>query len=445
VKRSIFVLIALLALGLVVLGACGGEDTTATTAAGGPATTAPATETTGAGTETTAPATETTTAAGPVETLKVGFGAPLTLPIGTQLQQLFESVVEDFNAKGGLTVQGTTYNIELITYDESFTTDGGKAAAERWVNQDGVKHVLSAVGGPAVLGEISVTDPAGVMLVSGAAINPFIGPDTKYTMRGISYVTSIIKWRYALEKYPEIKTIVHLGIDDQLGHAEGDVLDIIAGAMGLTVTKHIYFPDTTTDFSSIAASALALDPDIIDMDGIQAPGVLGRLTKALYQAGWTGPKIAQELDPIVDIDAGGAEAMEGFITVFADTTQLEDVPAIAANVKAVYTAKYTDWIPSTAKWIDSFYLWVNAVQKADSLDPAEIQAALAEGMTYEGFLGPYMLIKRPDMGVTRYCDVLSQTAVGEVQGGKVVPVKVFSPDEGIAAVEAVYGFAGEWK
>lgn len=444
-RRSTFILIALLALALALgLSACGGDEATTTTA-GGPVTTAGGgTPTTAGGTATTA-ATTATTAAGPAETLKVGFGAPLTLPVGTQLQQLFESVVEDFNAQGGLTVQGKTYNIELVTYDESFTTDGGKAAAERWVNQDGVKHILSAVGGPAVLGEISVTDPAGVMLVSGAALPQFIGPDTVYTERGISYVTSIVKWKYALDKYPNIKTIVHLGIDDQLGQAEGMGLDAIAGAMGLTVAKHIYFPDTTTDFSSIAASAIALKPDIISMDGIQAPGVLGRLTKALFQAGWTGPKIAQELDPIVDMDAGGADAMEGFITVFADTTQLDDVPAIAANVKKVYTAKYTDWIPSTAKWIDSFYLWVNAVQKADSLDPAEIQAALAGGMEYEGFLGKYMLIKRPDYGTTRYCDVLSQTAVGEVQGGKVVPVKIYTLEDGLAAVEAVWGFPGEWK
>jgi branched-chain amino acid transport system substrate-binding protein len=425
-KRVSFILMALLALALVVgLSACGSTTDTSTTAAGG--------------------GSATTAAASPAETLKVGFGAPLTLPIGTQLQQLYESVVEDFNSQGGLTVQGKKYNIQLITYDESFTTDGGKAAAERWVNQDGVTHILSAVGGPAVLGEISVTDPAGVMLVSGAALPQFIGPDTKYTQRGISYVTSIVKWKYALEKYPTIKTIVHLGIDDQLGQAEGAGLDAIAKAMGLTVTKHIFFPDTTTDFSSIAASAMALKPDIICMDGIQAPGILGRISKALFQAGYTGPKIAQELDPVVDIGAAGAEAMEGFITVFADTTQLEDVPAIAANVKKVYTAKYTDWIPSAAKWIDSFYLWINAVQKADSLDRAAIETALAGGMSYDGFLGKYMLIKRPDMGVTRYCDVLSQTAVGEVQSGKVVPVKVYSLDDGLAAVESVWGFPGQWK
>ena len=437
----ILILALVLALVLAMFAvACGSSEETTTTGASTDST-APASSDT-----TAAPASSDTTAAAQAPTtLKVGFGVPMTSPMGKQLQQLYECVVEDFNNSGGLTVKGQPYTLELVIYDEGFTTDTGKAAAERWVSQDKVQHVLSAVGGPAILGEVSVTDPAKVMLVSGAAITPFIGPETKYSYRGISYASSMVKWEYALEQYPDTKTIVHISVDDFLGHAEGETLDTIAKGYGLTVTKHIYFADTTTDFSSIAASAVALNPDIIDFTGIAKAGYLGQICKALMQAGYTGPKIAQEVDPEVDVAAGGKEAMEGLICVFADTTQLPEVPAIAANVREVYEAKYGEWIPATAKWIDSFYLWVNAVQKADSLVPDDVNAALASGMTYEGFMGPYSMIKRPDVGSTRYCDVVSQTAVGLIKDGVITLAKSYTPDEGMKAVEQVLGSPGEWQ
>ena len=444
VPLLVLTLVLVLALAAGV-AACGSGSTTTTaastqTTAGTGTTAAPASSDT-----TAAPASSDTTAATTAAVpLKIGVGVPMTSAMGKQLQQQYEAVIADFNKSGGLVVKGQAYTLEPVVYDEGFTTDSGKAAAERWVNQDKVKFVLSPVGGPAILGEVSVTDPAKVMLFSGAAITPFIGPDNKYSYRGISYASSMVKWDYALGQNPNIKNIVHISVDDFLGHAEGDTLDGIAKGFGLTVTKHIYFADTTTDFSSIAASAVALKPDIIDLTGIAKSGLLGQVCKALTQAGYSGLKIAQEVDPDADVAAGGA-AVEGLICVFADTTQLPDVPALAANMKKVYTAAYGDWIPASAKWIDSFYLFVNAVKKADSLDPDEINAALANGLQYDGFMGPYTMIKRPDVGGTRYCDVISQTAVGVVKSGVITLAKLYTPDEGLKAQEKVLGHVGEWQ
>ena len=64
--------------------------------------------------------------------------------------------------RGGFKAGGKTYKLELIMYDDQYTGAGGKAAAERLVNQDKVKFIIGPVGSPPALGVISVTNPAKV-------------------------------------------------------------------------------------------------------------------------------------------------------------------------------------------------------------------------------------------------------------------------------------------
>ena len=73
------------------------------------------------------------------KTLKVGLISGLGNPLGRDNQRLMEAVIPAVNSKGGLTIGGESYRIQLIVYDSKDSAETARAAVERLVFQDGVK------------------------------------------------------------------------------------------------------------------------------------------------------------------------------------------------------------------------------------------------------------------------------------------------------------------
>jgi hypothetical protein len=103
------------------------------------------------------------------DVLKIGGIGPLSgggTAWGVAAQRGMELAIEAVNAAGGIPAGGKTYRLELIMYDDQYTGQGGKAAAERLVNQDKVRFIIGPVGSPPALGTISVTNPAKVIALT---------------------------------------------------------------------------------------------------------------------------------------------------------------------------------------------------------------------------------------------------------------------------------------
>ena len=89
------------------------------------------------------------------ETLKIGGVGPLSgggTAWGLAAQRGMEIAIEEINAAGGVKAEGKTHKLQLVMYDDQYTGAGGKAAAERLVNQDKVKFIIGPVGSPPALG-----------------------------------------------------------------------------------------------------------------------------------------------------------------------------------------------------------------------------------------------------------------------------------------------------
>ena len=67
---------------------------------------------------------------------------------GLAAQRGMEIAIEEINAAGGVKAEGKIYKLQLVMYDDQYTGAGGKAAAERLVNQDKVKFIIGPVGSP---------------------------------------------------------------------------------------------------------------------------------------------------------------------------------------------------------------------------------------------------------------------------------------------------------
>ena len=65
--------------------------------------------------------------------LKLGNTVPLKAKEGIQIKKWLELLAERTNQAGGLVVKGEKYKIQIISYDDEYSADTGRAAAERLI------------------------------------------------------------------------------------------------------------------------------------------------------------------------------------------------------------------------------------------------------------------------------------------------------------------------
>ena len=114
-----------------------------------------------------------------VKTLKVGMVHHLGFSLGRDAQKLLEAYVAFLNQKGGVTIGGETYKIDLIIYDSKFSAELGRSAVERLVNQDKVKYILGDITADAWL---PLTEANGVIALAGTP-SPAIYKPGRSSMR----------------------------------------------------------------------------------------------------------------------------------------------------------------------------------------------------------------------------------------------------------------------
>lgn len=363
------------------------------------------------------------------ETLKIGGMGPLSgggTSWGLAAQRGMELAVTDVNAAGGVKAGGKTYKLELVFYDDLYSAQGGKAAAERLVHQDKVNFIVGPVGSPPALASISVTNPAKVIALTNGYAPGVLKNDTAdpYNFRlyntNIEFGPPIIQW--IKENLKEVKKVALLAPNDAVGQAVAKPLAEDYKKQGFEVVLD-FFERGTKEFTPLILRMMAQRVDAFEFDG-NSPGDAGLMLKQIRQAGFKG-KVFQVGGPAVDeiIEIAGPAA-EGFMTYdFIDW----DMPK-AAKLKEDYIAKYGKGIisPFMPAFYHGVYLLVDAIQRADSVETPKVRDALdkMDGLDI-GIYGPVKWTGKETYGINR--QLLMQYFFSEVKGGKIVKVKKFSP------------------
>ena len=87
--------------------------------------------------------------------LKLGVPVPLTGPAGqwgSSVKCSMESLKRFFNDRGGITVKGQNYKIEMLFADDKYTVAGGRAAGEKLIYNDKVDFLVGAFGAESISG-----------------------------------------------------------------------------------------------------------------------------------------------------------------------------------------------------------------------------------------------------------------------------------------------------
>jgi branched-chain amino acid transport system substrate-binding protein len=363
------------------------------------------------------------------ETLKIGGIGPLSgggTAWGLAAQRGMEIAIEEINAGGGFKSGGKTYKLELLMYDDQYTGAGGKAAAERLVNQDNVKFIIGPVGSPPALGVISVTNPAKVVALTNGYAPQILKNDTKdpYNFRiyptNIEFGPPLIKW--LKDNAPEVKKVAMLAPNDAVGQSVAGALAADYRKQGFEVELEL-FERGIKEFTPLILRMMAKKVDAFECDGISA-GDAGLMLKQIRQAGFKG-KVIQVGGPGSDeiIEIAGPAA-EGFLSYGVFDW---DTPA-GKKLRPIYEKKYGKGIIN--QFMPAFYhtvfLLVDAIKRADSIDTTKVRDALDAMNGFDaGIYGPVKWTGKDFYGVNR--QLMFTYYLAEVKGGKLVTKAKFQP------------------
>ncbi|MFM0223005.1 ABC transporter substrate-binding protein [Paraburkholderia dipogonis] len=314
------------------------------------------------------------------ETIKFGVSAPLSgpgAPWGKGAEFLCKEAAKEIKGAGGIKVKGTSYNIECIAYDNKYTATDGTKVAQTLLNRDGVKY-MCAVGSAPILAAQSLTERQGALLFTQTWTKNGKGPDFPLTFSDIvtPFEVAPAMIQYVTKAYPQAKTIALLNVDDANGHGAADIVRPLWEKAGVKVLTSDFYAHGTTEFQPAAQRLAALKPDMIDIASAP-PAVIGQVLKELSVLGYKGIKIATDGTAAEGIVATGGAAAEGLYMGAAITFDGPSVTEHQRKLNAAAKPLIGESLSIASNpCYDAVYMLKAGAEKAQSLDPKAIAAAL---------------------------------------------------------------------
>jgi branched-chain amino acid transport system substrate-binding protein len=401
---------SMLLVSSMLLAACGTEATPTAV----PAATATTGQAASSATNTTAPAgaTSTTGAAattGPVtftgDTIKIAVDLPTSgadASDGIPTRNGAELAISQANDKGGVTVAGKTYKLEMYALDDAVN---GKHNPDQ-----GVKNVQQYIADPAVLAmvgpfnsnvaqaEMPILNTADLADISPANTNetltkPQYGKTATYRPTGkVTYfrvcTTDDIQGPAGADfMYDTLKARKIYVLDDQEAYGQGIANNAATEftKKGGTVIKHDGVPTGTQDFSTILTAIQATNPDAVYYGGTTSNG-LALARKQMVGMGFNVPFMGGDgIEEAEFTNVAGQAGNGSYATVAAVNAATLDS---AKDFLAAYKAKYNSEVGAySANAYEATNIIINALKNAAGPDRESVRAAIAATKNYQGVIG----------------------------------------------------------
>jgi branched-chain amino acid transport system substrate-binding protein len=311
------------------------------------------------------------------KTLKIGVLSNLTGPISTAAiphTRTTQLAADWINERGGITIKGQKYLIELIVEDIKETVDTAITAATKLVEHHKVKFTVGLIGPTQTIPVASITEPARVIraLWHGEGSPMELNPNTPYTFRvpviPRDFAPQLIK--YQVKAYPDAKKIAMLFIDNPAAPILFERTKKIAEAFGLNVLGLHVYPVATRDFYPLVTKVIASKTDAIYCDGL--PHLMAGSLKSARELGFNGPifNLAPTCPNVVRKIAGKAFADNCIVP--APDVNSPEMPSMIKEIRKRLLDKYKECNFDYVRAWDSIWWMIQAIEKAQSLDPTEV-------------------------------------------------------------------------
>jgi branched-chain amino acid transport system substrate-binding protein len=293
-----------------------------------------------------------------------------------------------------LTIDGKKIRLELLGEDDAADPKTGTAVAQRLVDQKVVAvvgHLNSGVSIPAS----KIYNDAGIVQVSPSSTNP------DYTLQG--FRTTYRTIATDAQQGPALANFVTktLGakkvavVDDATAYGKGlaDQFEKAARANGLNVVGREATNDKATDFKAILTTIKSKKPDVIMYGGMDA--VAGPLAKQANELGIKAKIVGGDGICTQEIIALAGPGIDNVIC--SDAAPAISKMAKGPEFQKKYEARYGIPIQYCAPGsYDAVMVVVEAMKRANSIDPAKILAAMP-ATDYNGVIGPIAFDVKGDL------------------------------------------------
>jgi branched-chain amino acid transport system substrate-binding protein len=317
--------------------------------------------------------------------VRIGQVGPLTGQIahlGKDQQNGAQLAVEEIN-KQGLVVGGQKITLQLDAQDDAADPRTATQVAQKLVDD----HVVAVVGhlnSGTTIPASKIYSDAGITQISPSATNP------QYTQQGFRTTYRVVatdaQQGPALANYAKkqgVKTVAI--VDDATAYGQGlaDQFAKQAATLGIKVLSHDATNDKAVDFRAILTKIKGENPDAIMYGGMDATG--GPFAKQSKQLSLKAKVFGG--DGLCSDDLANLAGSATDQVVCSQPGMAIEKMAGGKRFEDKYMARFNQAIVLYAPFTyDAVYIIVDAMKRADSIDPAKILAAMP-ATNYDGAIG----------------------------------------------------------
>jgi branched-chain amino acid transport system substrate-binding protein len=341
--------------------------------------------------------------------VKIGHVAPMSggqAHYGKDNENGVRMAIEDLNAQK-VKIGGKTVKFELAAEDDAADPKQGTAVAQKLCDAK-VAGIVGHLNSGTTIPASKIYNDCGIPHITGAATNPNLTkPGYKTTYRIIANDNALGAGLafYAADSL-KLKRIAV--IDDRTAYGQGvaEVFEKIAKTKGIEIVDQQYTTDKATDFMAILTAIKSKKPDGIFYGGMDAQA--GAMLRQMDQLGMSSVKFFGGdgicTTEIIKI-ASGAKSLDGVVCAEGGSS-IAKMPGGTAW-KSKYDAKYPGQFQIYSPYTyDATFVLVDAMKRADSVDPKVYTPKLAEtnfkGVTATIAFEPNGEIKNPSMTLSTY-------------------------------------------
>jgi len=334
--------------------------------------------------------------AGTTDTINIGFMAPLSGPVqswGLPGLNGCEIWLDSLKSLGGLLIGGRRHQLRIIPFDCQYSPERAQSGLRSLLQDYDIKLLLT-LGGDSLTPLLDTLTRRKIL--TATLLPSDLSPDTPYLIAPSEshpiYNVTGIDW--LARHYPTLKRIALCSQTDALGLPSLATYRAASAAASLNVVKEIRYDPANQDAAAIVAAMMAESPDILCWCTSYTP-MVHRLTEEAHAAGFSGQMVSCTLDSYPQLIARtSAEFMEGFLFQFPEF----DDPALAKkafffNSPAAFYAEYQrrfpgQWSAVSWEYAATLEIWRQAVERADSVAPVSVLAAMKHSGTVMHAFGP---------------------------------------------------------
>jgi branched-chain amino acid transport system substrate-binding protein len=334
------------------------------------------------------------------------------------------------NSKGGITVEGEKYLIDLDSQDCQMSMDGVVAAATKLILRDNVKFIIGSVAIPPFKEATSkLCQDNKVLKLDGDGVGtlPELSSKTPYTFATMMCRAGYdFMFRSLVEYYPQIKTVALICAEDPGAIADMDTLEKYANNYGLRVVAKEPFAMTTTDYYPLWTKVLDSNPDSLVTVAV-LPSWMGSIMKQGRELGFKGPigcfAFTEDLYVIRDI---AGDFATDFITDTPDLRSPEmtsSIKEISQIIKNELDVELT--MDHLISW-EALWALTQAIENAQSLDPTQVKNSFEKTTGIDTPYGKGKMGGLQTYGINHV--IVRPCALTRIMNGEIKHIKWFTPE-----------------